>query len=79
MVLNPMAFATPQEREQLAKVQQLTRNIKYVLHTEENRVEITLETDDPRAEELIAQLQEGIVGSVTQMLYQMLDMKGERI
>jgi hypothetical protein len=76
-----MSFATPQQREQLARMQQLTRNIQYVIHTEDsaNRVEVTLKTDDPQAAELIPQIREGIVDSVTQMLYQMFAMIGERV
>lgn len=79
MAFNPMAFATPQQREQMAKFQQFTTNMKYVIHTEANMVEVRLETDDPQAAQLIPQLQEGIVGSVTQMLYTMFAMKGERV
>ena len=79
MAFNPMAFATPQQREQLAKFQQFTRNIRCTIHTEGNRVEVALKTDDPQAAELIPQLQEGIVGSVSQMLYTMFDVKGERV
>ncbi len=80
-MVNPMAFATPQQRDQLARMQQLTRNIQYVIHTEDsdNRVEVTLKTDDPQAAELIPQIREGIVDSVTQMLYQMFAMTGERV
>jgi len=80
-MVNPMSFATPQQREQLASMQQLTRNIQYVVHTEdsENRVEVTLKTEDPQAAELIPQIREGIVDSVTQMLYQMFAMTGERV
>ena len=79
MVFNPMAFATPQQREELAKMQQFTKRIKYRIHTEDNRVEISLNTDDAEAMQLLPQLQEGIVTSVTQMLYQMFDMEGERV
>jgi hypothetical protein len=81
MVFNPLALLTPQQREQLARTQQITKNVKYIVHTEdsENRVEVTLETDDPDAAQLLPQIMEGIVSSVTQMLYQMFDMKGERV
>jgi hypothetical protein len=76
-----MAFATAQQKEQLMKMQTLTRKIRYVVHTEdaENRVEVTLKTDDPEAAQLLPQLREGIVTSVTQMLYTMFAMEGERI
>ncbi len=81
MVLNPMAFATPQQREQLAKMQIFTKNVKYIVHTEdsENRVEVTLKTDDPQATQLLPQIREGIVNSITQMLYELFAMTGERI
>ena len=79
MVLNPMAFVTPQQREQLAKMQQFTRKINYVVHTDDERVEVALKTDDPESANLIPQIQEGIVSSVTQMLYTMFDMTGERV
>ena len=79
MVFNPMTFATTQQREQLVKMQTLTQRISYVIHTEDERVEITLKTDDTEAAQLLPQLQEGIVTSVTQMLYQMFAMSGERV
>jgi len=79
MVFNPMAFATPQQREQLARMQELTRNISYIIHTENNLVEFTIKTDDPEAAKIIPQLQEGIITSVTQMLYQLFSMEGERV
>jgi hypothetical protein len=78
-MFNPMAFATQQQKEQLAKMQVFTRRIRYVIHTEANRVEITLQTDDAEAMQLIPQLQEGIVGSTAQMLYQLFAMEGERV
>ena len=49
MVFNPLAFATPKQREELEKMQQFTKNVRYIVHTEdsENRVEVPLQTDDP--------------------------------
>lgn len=79
MVFNPLTMATPQQREQLAKMQVFTKKIKYVVHTEDNRVEVTLNTDDAEAMQLLPQLQEGIVSSVTQMLYTMFAMEGSRV
>ena len=79
MVFNSLAFATPQQREQLAKMQQFTEKIKYIVHTDDSGVEISLQTDDLEAAKLIPQIQEGIVSSVTQMLYTMFTMTGERV
>jgi hypothetical protein len=59
-------------------MQALTKKIGYIIHTEGDLVKITLKTDDPEAAKLIPQLQEGIVTSVTQMLYQLFGMEGER-
>jgi len=80
-MFNPMAFATPKQREDLAKIQVLTQRIKYVVHTEDNehRVEVSLKTDDSEAIQMLPQITEGIVASVTQMLYQMFGMTGERV
>jgi len=79
MVFNPIAFTTPQQREQLVQAQRFTRKIKYVIHTEGNRIEFSLITDDKEAAQLLPQIQEGIVNSVTQMLYTMFAMSGERV
>ncbi len=81
MVFNPLAMATPQQREQIAKMQVFSKNIRYIIHTDDNesRVEVSLKTDDPQAAQLLPQIREGIVDSVTQMLYQMFAMTGERI
>ena len=79
MVFNPLAFATPQQREDLAKMQQFTEKIRYVVRTDAAHVEFTLKTDDPEAAQLIPKIQEGIVVSVTQILYAMFAMSGERI
>ena len=78
---NPMAFATPQQQEQLAKMQVHTQKVKYIIHTDdnENRVEVTLKTDDPEAAKLLPQLREGLVTGMTQMLYQFFAMNGERV
>ena len=78
-MFNPIAFATPQQREQLMQAQQFTKKIKYVVHTEGNRIDISLVTDDKEAAQLLPQIQEGIVSSVTQMLYTMFAMSGERV
>jgi len=79
MVFNPLVMATPQQQAELAKMQQFTKKIKYVVHTGDNRVEFSLKTDDPEAAQLVPQIEEGIVSSVAQMLYVMFGMEGERV
>ena len=78
-MLNPMAFATPQQQAELDRMQVFTKQIRYVIHTGDDSVEITMKTDDAEAAQLIPQLQEGVVTSVTQMLYQMFGIEGERV
>ena len=80
-MFNPMAFATPKQREELMKMQPFTQKIQYVIHTEDdqNRVEITLKTDSPESAQLLPQLREGIVTCVAQMLYEMFAMTGKRV
>lgn len=79
MVFNPIALTSPQQREQLAQAQRFTRKIRYVVHTEGNRIELSLATDDAEAAQLLPQIQEGIVTSMTQLLYTMFAMSGERV
>jgi len=79
MVFNPIAFVSPQQREQLVQAQRFTRKIRYIVHTEGNRIELSLATDDAEAAQLLPQIQEGIVTSLTQLLYTMFAMSGERV
>jgi len=79
MTFNPMAFASPKQREELAKMQVFTQKIRCTIHTDGNRIEMTLNTDDTEAMTLIPQLVEGIVASTTQMLYTMFAVTGERV
>ncbi|MBI2849782.1 MAG: hypothetical protein HYX80_01910 [Chloroflexi bacterium] len=79
MAMNPMAFFSPQQMEQLAQAQQLTRKIKYVVHTDGNRIELSLSTDDKETAQLLPQIQDAIVNNLTQLLYTMFAMSGERV
>lgn len=79
MVMNPMMFANPQQRENIENMQKLSGKIKYIVHTDNNRVEFLLTTEDAEAAKLIPRIEEGIVVSVTQMLYTMFAMNGERV
>ena len=79
MVFNPMALFTPQQREDLAKMQVFTQKIHATVHSDGNRLEVTLNTDDAEAAKLIGQLIEAMVGTITQMLYQLFAVTGERV
>jgi len=78
-MFNPMSMATPQQRAELEKMQVFTQKIRCTIHTEKSSVEIKLSTDDAEAQTLIPQLVEGVVTSVTQMLYTMFNVSGERV
>jgi len=78
-MFNPLGLITPAQQEQLAMMQQYTTKIHYVLHTEENRMEISLKTEDAEAETFIPQLQEAMVGCISQVLYHMFGIQGERV
>jgi len=79
MVFNPMALVSPQQREQLAKMQVFTQKIHATIHGEGNRLEVTLDTDDAMAAQYVGQLTEAMVGTITQMLYQLFAVTGERV
>jgi hypothetical protein len=64
--------------EQLAQMQSVTSKIKAKVHSEDGRVEITLETDDAMAAQWLPQVTEGLVGSVSQALYQLFGIQGVR-
>jgi len=78
-MVSPFAFFSERQREELEKIQKFTQNMTYMIHTDNNKVEITLNTEDADAMQLLPQLLEGIVTSTSQMLYQMFGMKGRRV
>lgn len=79
MVFNPMGLFSPQQQDQLAKMQVYTQKIHATIHGEGNRLEVTLSTDDAMAAQYIGQLTEAMVGTITQMLYQLFAVTGERV
>jgi hypothetical protein len=81
MVFNPLLGLNPQQQQQFIKMQEYTKKIHYIIHTEdsENRVEVSLVTEDPEAAQLLSQIKETIVNGITQTLYQFFGMSGERV
>ena len=59
-MFNPMAFGNPHQLHQLEKMQVLTRKIRCTVHTEDDRVEFALKTEDDEAKQVIPQLQEAL-------------------
>lgn len=79
MVMNQMAFMTPQQQEMLKKVQAVSKNISAQIKTSDNEIRIWLNTDNPEAAQLLPQIQEGLVNSMANTLYQMFGISGTRI
>ena len=78
MVMNPMAFMSPQQQETLKKVQAVSKNITAEISTSHNEIHVLLKTDNPEAVQLLPQIQEGLVNSIANTLYQMFEITGKR-
>lgn len=79
MVMNPLAFLTPQQQETLKKIQEISKNISAQIKISDNHLQVWLKTDDPEALKLLPQIQEALVNSIAGTLYQMFDISGERV
>lgn len=79
MVMNPMAFMTPQQQETLKKIQEVSKNISAQIKTSDNQLQVWLKTDDPEAAKILPQIEEALVNSIAGTLYQMFAISGERI
>ena len=79
--MNPFAFMTPKQHQEMLKMQEFTKKIRYVIHTDgkANSLEVHLESDDPEAAKLIPQILEGLFKTTAQGLYQMFGMEGKRV
>jgi len=79
--MNPFTFLSPKQQQEMLKMQQYTKKIHYVIHTDgkANSLEVRLESDDPEAAQLIPQILEGLFKTTAQGLYQMFGMEGKRV
>ena len=80
-MVTPWALATPQQREEIMKMQVFTRHIQYIIHTDDgaNRIEITLKTNNPQAAQFLPQIRENLVTTTAQMFYDLFAMAGKRV
>lgn len=78
-MVNPLAFLSPQQQEVLEKIQAISQNINAQIKTSDNEVQISLKTDNPEAAQLVPQIQEALVNSIAQTLYQMFNITGKRV
>jgi len=78
MVMNPLAFLTPQQQEVLQRIQAVSKNINAEIKTSDNQLQVWLKTDNPEAAQLVPQIQEALVSSIANTLYQMFNIIGQR-
>ena len=78
MVMNPLAFLTPQQQEVLQRIQAVSKNINAEIKTSDNQLQVWLKTDNPEAAQLVPQIQEALVNSIANTLYQMFNISGQR-
>ena len=79
MVMNPLAFLTPQQQETLKKIQAVSQHINAQIKSSDNELQVSLKTENPEAAQLVPQIQEALVNSIAQTLYQMFNITGERV
>lgn len=78
-MVNPLAFLSPQQQEMLKKIQAVSQHIKAQIKTSDNELQVSLKTENPEAVQLVPQIQEALVNSIAQTLYQMFNIEGERV
>jgi len=78
-MVNPLSFLNPQQQEVLKRVQLVSQNINTQIRIVDNEVRVSLKTDDPEAAQLLPQIQEALVNSIANTLYQMFNISGERL
>jgi len=65
--------------EQLKLLQAVTSGIRGTVSTGPGEVVVRLETSDPAAARFLPQITEQLVSSITQVLYQIYGITGERV
>ena len=78
-MINPFSLLNPNQMDTLQKIQQVSRNIKVEMATSDRELSLKFVTDDPQAAELIPSIQEALVTSIANTLYQMFNIGGKRV
>lgn len=78
-MINPFSFLNPNQLDTLQRVQQVSRNIKVEITTSDRELGLQFVTEDPEAAQLIPQIQEALVTSIANTLYQMFNISGRRV
>lgn len=78
-MINPFSLLNPNQMDTLQKIQQVSRNIKVEIATSDRELALKFITEDAQAAELIPSIQEALVTSVANTLYQMFNIGGKRV
>jgi hypothetical protein len=78
-MINPFSLLNPNQMDTLQKIQQVSRNIKVEMATSDRELTLKFVTEDSQAAELIPSIQEALVTSIANTLYQMFNIGGERV
>lgn len=77
MVMNPLQMMSPEQQKLLVEVQKFTKDIKAVIHKEgDNSFTVTLNTDNPEAQQYLPQIQNSMINSLAQTLYTFFNITG---
>ncbi len=77
MAMNPLTMMSEEQQKMLAEVQKFTKDIKAVVHKEgDNSFTVTLNTNNPKAQEYLPQIRESMISSLAQTLYTFFNIKG---
>lgn len=77
MVMNPLAMLNPEQQKMLEEVQKFTTDIKAVVKKEGNGFSVTLNTDNPEAEQYLPQIRDSMINSLAQTLYTFFNITGK--
>lgn len=77
MVMNPLQMLSPDQQKMLQEVQKYTKDIRATVHKEgDNSFTVTLNTDNPEAQQYLPQIRESMINSLAQTLYTFFNIKG---
>ena len=77
MAMNPLTMLNPEQAKMLEEVQKFTKDIKCVVKKEGGSCfTVTLNTNNPQAEEYLPQIQNSLINSLAQTLYTFFNIQG---
>lgn len=80
MTMNPLAMLNPEQQKLLEEVQKYTKDVKAVVKKEgSNSFTVTLNSDNPEAQQYLPQIRQSMITSLAQTLYTFFNIKGSVI